>query len=109
MLPRLAALLSPVAIGTVSAAEVVSRLRLVVSANGAATIAANLALQLVSRFSTLARFAGPIGKRAGLLLLDTALAPLHASLSFLAATYGIVFATLAGLLHLAAHYLLHAL
>jgi len=107
MLPRIAALLSSIVIGTVSATGFLSRLSFVVSRNAASTIAADAATELTSRMSGFVHVAAPIGGHAMSLLLHIALAPANATLSLLAATWRIACAATSDALHPALLYLLH--
>jgi hypothetical protein len=107
MLLKIATLLSPIAIGTVSAAGLLSRLKLVVSGNAGSTIWANLATELSSRLSGLTHVAAPVGGHAMSLVLHIALAPANTTLSLLATAWRIAFATIADALQLAPIYLGH--
>lgn len=102
MLPKFAVLLSPAVIGVNPA----FRIGLVVNGTNVIGAIGKLAERIAFRLSELTRLTVPIGGHARQLVLQTALAPAHETLSLLSTTCKILLATSAGLVHLAPLYLI---
>lgn len=107
MSAKIAAVLSSIETGAISAAGLLSRFRLVVSGNAVSTGAANVVVGLWSHVVGLVHIAAPLVSRAPSLVLHITLAPAGATFSLLAATQQIAFATVANAFHLSPLVVLH--
>ena len=109
MMEKIAAVLSPIAIGAVSAAGLLSRVRLVVREDTTAAAARSVATELPARIFAFMHAAAPTGGVAIAILLHAALAPVNVTLSLLEAGFRVGMATIGGVIHLAPLYLLHGM
>ena len=107
MLARITAALSSCGTATISAAGFLSRVRFVVSGNGAAVAAAKLASDVLAGSSSLAHLLVPLAGRATSILFHITLGPANETLSFLTTTGRIAFAAIANAAHLAPLCLMH--
>lgn len=103
LLPKVAALLSMIVAGTVSAGGFLSTVRL----NDSVASAARLATLLPHRLSSVTHPVAPFGRRAISLVLHIALAPAHFTLSLVAAVFHMAFETLTGVIQLVQLFLSH--